>query len=546
VVEIITRYKRYAHITAVFAKHDMGFVFDRIGLSKLLPASKDDDSAKGEGTEADHTLSLAERLRMVFEELGPTFVKMGQIMSTRPDLIPREYIDEFRKLQDHVSEVPFEQIKQVVEDELGHPIEESFADFDSEPLAAASIGQVHRCTLKDGRHAVAKVQRPGIEDLIRKDLTILYGIARMANLSSMAEMVDMVKVVQEFERSILRELDFSAEGRLTEEFAKNFEDDPEVHMAEIFWEHSSRRMLTMEYLEGINISDIGAIKKAKADTKRLARKMVEVTIRQVFFDGLFHADPHPGNLMLLPGGVLGIIDFGMSGRFDKYTLAMLRDLTLDVLTQDYVSMAEHLVDHDVVGYDADMRQLRSDLRGLFRDLASMPMAKASEALQGFVVTHKLRIAPDLFFLDKTFGTLDGTVRLLSPNLDIGRIAEAAFSEQAKSKGIESFGKELLVRLYREVDALVELPVLIRRLLRKTDAGHLAVRNQLHVSDQAYRRLNRFALKLLVAFTGFFALVAAWLLRSHLADRPTMLMGVVAAGAALVLLSAVALWRGDGS
>lgn len=540
--EFVSRYKRYAAIAAVFAKNDLGFVIDQVGLKRLLPGGAA-PASEGQSDEPQHTLSLAERVRMVFEELGPTFVKMGQILSTRPDLIPREYIEQFRMLQDHVTEVPFEEVKEVVEGELGQTLSEAFEHFDSKPLAAASIGQVHRCTLKDGRQAVAKVQRPGIEDTIRQDLSVLYGLARMANLSSFSDVVDMMRVVQEFERSILRELDFTSEGRLTEEFANNFRDDAGVHIAQIYWEVSSRRLLVMEYLDGVNISDIGAIKKQRTDTDKLAKKIVQVTIRQVFFDGLFHADPHPGNLMLLPGGVLGIIDFGMTGRFDRHTLAMLRDVSLAVMDQDHVSLAAHLVDHDVVSQDVDLRKLRSDLRALFRDLASLPMAQASEALQKFTVDNGLRISPDLFFLDKTFGTLDGTIRLLSPNLDFAKAAREVFSKSITVKGIEPMLKELAIRLYRDVDAIVEIPVLIRRVLRRLDEAHLTVRLDLLMSDIAYRRFNLLVLKTLCAVGGAVVLAGAWRIAHAFQPGHPHATAAAVGGGVVMVLAIYAFWAG---
>lgn len=542
--EFVTRYKRYAQITTVFAKHDFGYLFDYLGLRKLFGGTDLPEEPKA--SEESAMLTVPERLRMAFEELGPTFVKMGQIISTRPDLIPRPYIVEFRKLQDNVKPLPFDTIKEVIEEELGTPLEESFASFDEEPLAAASIGQVHRCKLKDGQEAVAKVQRPHIEEQIRMDLTILYAVARLANRSALAESIDMVKIIAEFERVILRELDFTSEGRLTEEFARTYADDPEVQIAKIYWDVSSRRLLTMEYLEGINISDIEALKAEGVDTRALAKKISMLTLRQIFLDGLFHADPHPGNLMALPGGVLGIIDFGMTGRFDKYTLLMLKDLMLDILAQDHVSMAAHLLDHDLIGYDVDMRQLRNDLRSFFRNISSMPMAQASEALQNFIVTYKLRIQPDLFFLDKTFGTLDGTIRLLAPNFNLKEVADEFGLEFGKrTMDIEVLGKQIALRLLKDADAIVEMPILLRRLLRRLDAGFLSFSNSVNFSDQGYARLNRLGLRVFGTLTGLSSFAFAWLLREStwlLPGAISLRTFLTSLGIALLLLTGWGLWR----
>ncbi|MDJ0628426.1 MAG: AarF/UbiB family protein [Rhodobacter sp.] len=551
--EFVTRYKRYAQIMAVFARHDFGYLSDRMGLSKLFGGENvvpPPDEGK-EGEEISHkirTLSAPARLRMVCEELGPTFVKMGQILSTRPDLLSRPYVLELRKLQDHVSKIPFEEVKKVVEAEMGKDLSEIFPTFEEKPLAAASIAQVHRCTLPDGTQAVAKVQRPGIEEQIRMDLSILYGMARLANRSSFAETIDKVKVIQEFERVILRELDFASEGHLTEEFARNFQYDSQVHIARIFWDYSTRRLLTMEYLDGVNISQLDAHQNEKVDTREIAKKVVMITLKQIFRDGLFHADPHPGNLMLLPDGVIGILDFGMIGRFDRHTLAMLRAIAFDIIRRDHVSMAAHLLDYDIVGHDVDMRKLREDLRLLFRNIASMPMAQASEALQRFVVEHKLHIPPDLFFLDKTFGTLDGTIRLLDPDIDFQAIAEDFGAEQSmKILDIETMAKELGLRILQDADAIVEMPVLLRRIMRRADEGHFAIRTRIQIDDETYARLNKLGLNLLTGATGIAALMFAWFTRTATdiplpfgIKLPSLLL---ITGGLLVFLTTWSLWKG---
>ncbi|MDJ0653843.1 MAG: AarF/UbiB family protein [Xanthomonadales bacterium] len=552
-VEFVTRYRRYAQITAAFARHDFGYLSDRMGFSKLFTGdealSPYDERTEGETpSQPIRPLSAPERLRMVCEELGPTFIKMGQILSTRPDLLPKPYITELRKLQDHASKIPFEEVKEVVETEMGKELKEIFPTFEEKPLAAASIAQVHRCTLPDGTQAVAKVLRPGIEEQIRMDLSILYGMARLANRSRFAETIDKVRVIQEFERVILRELDFVAEGQLTEEFARNFQDDSKVHIARIFWDYSAQRLLTMEFLDGVNISQLDVHDKQEVDTRELAKMVVMVTLKQIFRDGLFHADPHPGNLMLLPDGVLGILDFGMIGRFDRHTLAMLRAIVFDVIQRDHVSMAAHLLDYDIVGHDVDMRKLREDLRLLFRNIASMPRAQASEALQSFVIEHELHIPADLFLLDKTFGTLDGTIRLLDPRFDLQAVAEDFGAEEGmKVLDIETMAKELGMRIFRDADAIVEMPVLLRRIMRRVDEGHFATRTRIQIDDKTYARLNKLGLNLFTGATGIAALIFAWFTRAATdillpfgIKLPSLLL---VAGGLLVFITTWSLWKG---
>ena len=497
-------YRRYAQLAAVCAKHDLGWVFDKIGLGRLLASGADRERRTSSRT-------LAERIRDCLEELGPTYVKLGQIMSTRPDLIPRDVIAELKKLQDHVSQFSWEEAMATVEEDLGGAIEDKFARFDETPVAAASIAQVYRAALVDGSEVAVKVQRPGIEAVIREDISILYDMARlMRSLSSISDMADPVLIVREFERSILREVDFLNEAHLTEEFRKNLAGFPGVCIAEVRWDHTTRRVLTMDYFDGIKVSDIREIKARGYDRNKLATLLAQVTLHTVFKDGLFHADPHPGNLLVLPDQRLAIIDFGMVGRFDRQTMQMLRGVAFAMAQADYDALARALLQHGLVDWDVDLRHLSRRLREVFRAITGdASLAKQSEALMDFLVQEKLYYQPDLILLDKTFGTLDGTIRTLCPDLEIGRIF-AEFSPDLGQSMLspQKLAEELLARLWTMEDVLIDTPPLIHRVLGRLDAGKLTLRVQHSYGKQGTHELASLALAGSFAALGLVGLASA--------------------------------------
>ena len=526
----LARQRRYGQMLALLTKHDMGFLLDALGLHRLVPEAFRGQPVDG----AIAALSEPERVRVLFEELGPTFVKMGQILSTRPDLVPKPYIEQFKRLQDHAKQLPFADIKGVVEDELG-PVDEAFASVSEEPLAAASIGQVHEVTLKDGTAAVIKVQRPGIEATIRLDLALMQSFAELADRVGALGPIKAVAIVREFERSILAELDFVVEGRRTDSFREQHAADAYIVVPKVFWDTSRKRVLTLELIRGTKISEIERLREGGHDLKLVAKQLVHTVLRQVMIYGLFHADPHPGNIMILEDSRIALLDFGMSGRFDRYTRAALTDLARDIAERDHVKLADHLLQYGLAGYDADQRTLQHDIRELFRMMeGGVPLAQASEAFMKFIVTNHISFPPDLFFLDKVFGTLDGAVKTLDPDLSMGALAKSFLPELAKATVLDpkAFLRDLVTRLMAADQAIVALPADLRRVLLRLDAGHLTTKVEHSLGTTGTRQLSRMVAKVSLMVLG------AALMVTGLATGVTV---TLASGGAVAALGAVALW-----
>ena len=544
-MEFLTRQKRYGQILGLLMQHDMAWLLDKLGLTRFVP---DEYKLQRDDEESPSTLTNAEHMRVLFEELGPTFVKMGQILSTRPDLIPQDYIDEFRKLQDQATAIPYDDVKGVVEAEFGAPISEVFAEIDPEPLAAASIGQVHRVVLHDGTPAVAKVQRPAIEDNIRMDIALLRNFAELAARANVLGPIDAVGIVREFERWILRELDYVLEGQLTDKFHKQHADDDELVIPRVFWDTTRKRVLTLEYIDGIKVSEIDRLRAADHDCTAIARKVFHVILEQVYVHGTFHADPHPGNLIVLSDGRLCMLDFGMHGHFDRYTKRALADLIRDSSEQDYVKMADHLLQHGLISYEADIRAVRQSLRELFRTASgSGELADQLQLLIQFVVEHKIAFPPDLYFLDKVFGTLDGAAKTLDPSLDSAEIVESFMPKLAAAEAGDWKGmtQRLVQRTIEVEDVMFDLPGETFQALKRINAGYLQVRSRFDLTEEGQRTLSRLTLKiggLALGLVGFlaFALAAAGATGS---DLPPVSIVCAVVGAVAFGVSAVSLLRG---
>ncbi len=415
--------KRYRQVLGVLITYGFGHIVEQLNIDYYLELGKRIVTL-GTASRDLERLSQAERLRLALEELGPTFIKLGQILSTRPDVIPAIYLEELKKLQDRVPEVETEQILAQMHRELGRPAEELFADFEPVPLATASIAQVHRGTLKTGEKVVFKIRRPQIEQVIETDVDILMGLAYLVEKHLPGgDMYDPIGLVKEFRRTIYREMDFSREARTIDRFSANFSGNEQVRIPKVFWDFTGHSVLTMEYLSGIKISNVQELRKAGYDPKLIARNGATVFLEQVFEHGFFHADPHPGNLHILPNNVICIFDFGMVGRLDDELKQQLTELLLSVLKRDVDKIISQLIYSGDLIEETNLKSLKRDLSEFIDDYYDLLLQdlKVGKMLIDFIeilTEYRIKFPANLMLLARSLIAMEGLGRQLDPSFNM--------------------------------------------------------------------------------------------------------------------------------
>ena len=415
--------RRYRTVLGILIKYGFGQVVEQLNINYYLELGRRIVTL-GTAPKEIERLTQPVRLRLAMEELGPTFIKFGQILSTRPDLIPREYADEFRKLQDKVPSIGLEEVQNQIRKELGHPEEELFAEFAPVPIAAASIAQVHRARLHSGEEVVVKIRRPGIERVVETDLDILMGLAYLIERHiPSGDIYDPVGIVKEFRRTIKREMDFSREGHTIDRFASNFAEDPVFHVPRVFWDVTGETVLTMEFVEGIKVSDFDVLREKGYDLKAIARNGADAFLKQVLVHGLFHGDPHPGNIFILEGNTICMLDYGMVGRLSDNLKFQLVDLLVAILQQDVEGLIDQLLYSGELTDEVNTRALRRDLAEFIDDYFEIPLQEmnAGRLLGEFVeiLTHyRIRFPSDLMLLAKALVTMEGLGRQLDPDFNM--------------------------------------------------------------------------------------------------------------------------------
>ncbi len=415
--------RRYRTILGVLIKYGFGHFVEQLNIDYYLELGKRLVTLDKIPKDLER-LSQPQRLRLVMEELGPTFIKLGQLLSTRPDVLDTAYIDEFSKLQDKVPAVSFEEINAQIQRELGYPAEELFAEFSTKPLAAASIAQVHRGKLKSGEEVVFKVRRPGIVKIVETDIDVLMGLAYLIeqHVPTVA-LYDPVGLVKEFRRSIMRELNFTREGRTVDRFAVNFAESETVYTPKIFWDYTGDIVLTMEYVDGIKISALEELTAQGYDLKEIARRGADAFLQQVLDFGLFHADPHPGNVFILPDQVICMLDYGMVGRLGQDLKDQLIDLLQALLNRDVNRIISQLLYSGELTDDSDMKNLRRDLHDFIEDYYDIVLQdiKVGKLLTEFIeilTHHRIHFPADFMILAKALVIMEGVGRQLDPEFNM--------------------------------------------------------------------------------------------------------------------------------
>lgn len=438
-------------------------------------------------------------LRLALEELGTTFIKLGQILSTRADLLPPEYLVELTKLQDSAPPVAFEDIQAAVVTELGQPIEEIFADFDPVPLAAASIGQAHAATLKDGTEVVVKVRRPGVVEQVNEDLDILKELAATSSRHwDFADQYDLTGLVEEFSQTLRRELDYIREAHNAERFAVNFATDPHIHVPRVFWEATTARVLTLERIRGIKINDLKALDEQGTDRRWLADYATNVVLKMVCEDGFFHADPHPGNFFIEPNDTIGLIDFGMVGVIDEHTQELLAELLIAIDHQAADRLVDVFLDLGVTRKRIDRASVRHDIDQLLSTYWGLPLGELKlSALLNDVYSimrrHHLHLPSNLALLLKTVIMIEGLGVALNPDFHLPGVLtpyteRLVLRQYSPLKWVRSFGRSSL-----EVARFaVEMPQHLRRIATAAENGNLQIGMRPEGFDPVIDRLEKIA------------------------------------------------------
>jgi ubiquinone biosynthesis protein len=413
---------RYRQILAVLFKYGFGDLVETLKIEQYIEIGLQMISRKRR--ERLEKLSRAERIRMALEELGPTYIKLGQVLSTRPDLVSIDFVNEFTKLQDNVPAVEYEKILQTIESELDRPLSEVFSEFDPTPLASASIGQVHKARLHDGEQVAVKIQRPGIEKIIEVDLEIMLHLATLAERHvEELSFHQPVNIVEEFARTIEREIDYMVEAGSMERVAGQFLSEPMVYVPKVYREVSTHRVLTAEYIEGKKVSDIHGLCKAGYDCALITERGADVLLKQIFSFGFFHADPHPGNVFVLPGNVICLLDFGMMGAVDRGTREVFVALVDSIIRQDEPRTTQVLLKLTDWDDEPNLILLEKDVadfisRYLYRPLKEIQLGKLLQHLLELATKHRMRIPPDIFLMLKALAQVESVARRLHPEFDM--------------------------------------------------------------------------------------------------------------------------------
>jgi ubiquinone biosynthesis protein len=466
--------RRFGTITRVLVRHGFGDLVDRRvgGRAKKLEGAVDRESLARLGFPSPR------RVRLALEELGPSFVKLGQLMSTRADIFPQEYIEEFKKLQDQVPPAPFVDIKRVVEGDLKRPLARIFLEFDAEPVAAASVGQVHVATLFSGEKVAVKVIRPGIDKKIRDDIRLMYFLAyRIEKTFEVGRILGVVNLVQEFERVIFRELDMLIEAGSIEKFAFNFKDIEEIYIPKVHWDYTTKSVLVMEHIDGIKMDELETMRTLGIDPKEIALMGLRSFSRQLMRFGFFHADPHPANTIVMRDGRVGLVDFGITGYLDDEMMRQIANLFLGYAEHDYDMVMDALLEAGLVNDETmDLKAFRTDLKDVSesfygRSLKNISARDVYDQVMQLVLKYRIRLPRNLLLLLKTFIQTEALGKILGSDASILEVTKP-YAKELLQRGYDA--RSMLKNIDRDARTLANygktIPKYLNDVLRATAQG----------------------------------------------------------------------------
>ncbi|GAB6100319.1 AarF/ABC1/UbiB kinase family protein [Halanaerocella petrolearia] len=467
--------KRYREIVEVLIKNGFGYLVEVLDLYHFVPLRKRFKNLDPSGPNKD---TRAIRLRKVLEELGPTFVKLGQLLSTRSDLLPPRYIEELEKLQEEVPAMDFKQVVAIIEDELEGSCQDFFTELSATPLASASIGQVHKGILKNGEEVVVKVQREGIESRVETDLEIMVNLAQiLENRLFTDSFFSPVEVVENFSKMIKRELDYRIEGRNASKFKENFAQEEDIKIADPIWEFTTRRLLTMEFIAGSRIRQL----ESESTKKEMAKIITESFMKQALIDGFFHGDLHPGNIIITDNDKLALIDFGLVGQLSRPDREAVATLFTSLIRKDIERAVKELLKLGVVTHEIDRKELQRDFYKLVDDyygatLEEVELGPIINRILDLAFRYKIRLPSEFTLLTKSLVTIEGVVSNLAPDFDILVVARPFIYQLLKE---QYHPKRLVKGLFRDlrdmIEVLTDFPEDLQQVMHLLEDGSLKVK-----------------------------------------------------------------------
>ncbi len=507
---------RYGEIAQTLVRHGFGYLLGQLGIWCPSPRRS---GARGE--RPTPSCSRAERVRLVCEDLGATFIKLGQILSSRPDLLPPDIAAELARLQDAVPPEPMGVVEATINRELGRPWTTVFARIDPQPLGSASIGQVHAARLLTGEEVVVKVQRPGVEERIEEDLAVLGELARLAQTrTSWGRVHNLTAMVEEFATTLRGELDYVREGHNAERIAHNLACEPTLRVPAIYWSCTTRRLLTMERIPGIKISDTQALGAAGHDLPALSATLLRLSLKMVLEDGFYHADPHPGNLVVGPGGVIGLLDYGMVGVLDRQTRDDVLYLLLAVVRQDTDRVVDQLLALGIVGSTLELERMKREVAHLLSPgpgtATQTDIRRFLDGLLALAYRRQLIVPAHLVLMSKTIMMHEALARACDPQCNTAEVLGGHARLVALRANLPHQRAARLLPALLDMSRLaLALPRRVHRLLLQAEQGHLSVNIRLQDTDRILDSLSSLAQRLILAIVaGGFVVGAALLLQTY--------------------------------
>ncbi|UOQ49922.1 AarF/ABC1/UbiB kinase family protein [Gracilibacillus caseinilyticus] len=540
--------QRYREIAVAFSRNGFGYIVKGLGLDQLftLPrrvfVNRDQDVKQGKTT--------GQRIRAFLEELGPTFIKMGQMLSTRPDIIPKEIIQELEQLQDQLHPIPFAEVEAVLQKELEDPVKKVLKEIDPEPIGVASIGQVHQAVLLSGERVAIKVQRPNIEKNIHTDLEILHELAKRAEKRlAWASRYQLIDMVEEFSKSIEAELDFVSDGRNADLMGQQFKDNPNIVIPQVYWQHTTEKVLTMEYIAGCKMNDVEHLKKEGYQPEQLAEHLVQTVFHQIFKDGFFHADPHSGNLTALPGNRIGLFDFGMVGRLSQEMKKHLASLVIALIKQDTDDMIRAIKKMGAVPEQINIHELKGDIEQVNIkyygvSLSDISLGESVTELLTVANKHKIRIPTDLTMIGKTLLSLEGIIEQLHPELSIMDAAEPFGRELIKERyHPKQIAEEIFDQMHEYGEIVHDMPQIVQELANMVKQRKMPIEISIPEAKSFFSKLDRVSnrLSFSIVLLSFSLIMVGLIIGSALGRQTSLLWDIPAIEIGFVIAMLMFAW-----